>query len=104
MVLSTQQIRWSGFIAMVGGVLGVILTLPFAAAYERAYPGFGVPPFWLPAFLSTFSSVLTFASPVTVYNLYGRIFEFVYLLILPGVVALHSLQRKAKDDSSRWGF
>jgi hypothetical protein len=101
MVLSVQQIRWSGFIAMVGGVLGVILTLPFAAAYHRAYPGFDVPPFWLPAFLSAFGSLLTFTSPIAAYNLYGRVFEFVYLLILPGVVGLHFLQRRANDKFSR---
>lgn len=87
---------------MVGGVIGVVLTLPFAAAYQRAYPGFDLPPFWLSALQSRFAPLLTFASPGRVYTTYGRIFEFVYLLILPGVVGLHSIQREAGDRFERW--
>ncbi len=101
-VLSAQHIRWSGFAAMVGGVLAVILTLPFAAAYFRAYPGFDVPPFWFPAVRSRFDPLLTFASPVAVYNTYGRIFNVVYLLLLPGVVSLHALQQAASDRFESW--
>jgi hypothetical protein len=32
---------------MAGGILAIVLTFPFAAAYAQAYPGFDVPPFWL---------------------------------------------------------
>jgi hypothetical protein len=101
-VLTAQQIRWSGFVAMLGGVFAVVLTLPFAAAYFGAYPGFDIPPFWLSAVRSRFDPLLTFASPVAVYNTYGRIFEFVYLLILPGVVSVHVLQQEASDHFERW--
>jgi hypothetical protein len=101
-ILSAHQIRWSGLAALIGGILAVILTLPFAAAYFRAYPGFDVPPLWLPAVRSTFDPLLTFASAVAVYNTYGRIFNLVYLLILPGVVSLHSLQQEVSGRFERW--
>ena len=58
---------------MLGGVIAVLLTLPFAAAYFQAYPGYDAPPFWLPAFRSSFAPLLTFDTQVTVYNTYGRI-------------------------------
>ncbi len=87
---------------MLGGILAVALTLPFAVAYGRAYPGFDVPPFWVPAVRSALAPILTFASPVAVYNTYGRIFEFVYLLILPGVIGLHSVQKSASGRFERW--
>ena len=86
---------------MVGGVIAVALTLPFAAAYFQAYPGYDAPPFWLSAVRSGLEPLFTFDTRVTVYNTYGRIFDLVYLLILPGVVGLHSLQQKA---SSRFGI
>jgi hypothetical protein len=88
---------------MVGGMLTVILTFPFAAAYFHAYGGVDVPPLWLPAVRSSFDPLLTFASPVAVYTTYGRVFEFVYLLILPGVVGLHALQRQANNGFEKWG-
>jgi len=102
--MSAQHIRWSGFVAMVGGVLAVVLTLPFAAAYFQAYPGFDVPPFWLSAVRSGFEPLLTFDSPTRLYSTYGRIFEVVYLLILPGVVGLHAIQREASGRFERWAF
>ncbi len=102
--LAAQYIRWSGLVAMVGGMLAVILTLPFAAAYFRAYPGFDVPPLWLPLVRSSFDPLLTFASPVVVYNTYGRIFNVVYLLMLPGVVSLHALQQVASNRFERWAI
>jgi hypothetical protein len=102
--MSALQLRYSGLCAMVGGVLSTVLTFPFAAAYERAYPGFDVPPFWLPALSPILRPLLTFDAPVAVYNLYGRIFEFVYLLILPAVIGLHSVQRNTTSARSNWSF
>ena len=47
--MTINRIRWSGLLALLGGMLGILLTLPFAAAYFRAYPGFEAPPRWLPS-------------------------------------------------------
>jgi hypothetical protein len=89
---------------MIGGVIAVLLTFPFAAAYFQAYPGFDAPPFWLSAFRSGFEPLLTFDTSVTVYTTYGRVFNVVYLLILPGVVGLHVLQQKAGGRFERGAF
>jgi hypothetical protein len=104
MMQSAHQLRYSGVCAMTGGVLAIVLTFPFAAAYARAYPGFDEPPFWLPALQPVLRPLLTFDSSITVYNLYGRIFEFVYLLILPAVITLHFAQRNATNARMPWSF
>ena len=104
MIPSVSPLRFSGLCAMAGGVLAIVLTFPFSAAYARAYPGFDVPPFWLPALQPILRPLLTFDSSVTVYNLYGRMFEFVYLLILPAVIGLHFVQRNATGANAHWSF
>jgi hypothetical protein len=85
-------------------MLGILLTLPFAAAYFRAYPGFDAPPRWLPSVQPILGRLLTFAPAISVYTMYGRLFEFVYLLILPGVFGLHALHARASDRFEQWGF
>jgi hypothetical protein len=104
MISSVSLLRLSGLSAMAGGVLAIVLTIPFSAAYARAYPGFDVPPFWLPAVQPLLRPLLTFDSSVAVYNLYGRMFEFVYLLILPAVISLRVMQRNAPGANAPWSF
>ena len=84
--------------------MAIILTPPFATAYFSAYPGFDTPPFWLPRIRPALDSLLTFASPKMVYNVYGRVFNLVYLLFLPAAFALHHLHRKASSRIEKWGF
>ena len=99
-----RWLRWAGAAAAAGGLLALVLTLPFALAYFRAYPGFDVPPFWLAPLRPTLTPLVTFAPPVTVYNLYGRVYELVYLLFLPATVGLHHLHRGQGRRLERWGY
>jgi len=99
-----KWISWAGLAALLGGLTAIILTAPFATAYFSAYPGFDIPPFWLPRLKSELGSLLTFASPVVVYNVYGRIFNLVYLLFLPAAFGLHHLHQGASSRIERWGF
>lgn len=96
--------RLSGLLAVLGGFLALALTLPFAAAYFRAYPGFDTPPPWVEAAPAALGNALNFAPPTEVYATYGRIFMFTYVLALPGLLALHTLQRGSSDRLARWGF
>ena len=90
--------------AMIGGFLAIILTPPFAIAYYSAYPGFDIPPFWIALLRPTLGPMLSFSSPITVYNVYGRVFNLVYLLMLPGVFGLHSLHQNTPGRAEKWGF
>lgn len=95
MTISTRT-RWAGLSALLGGALAVLLTLPLGLAYDEAYalPGED-PPAWALAARPLLGQLLTFAAPSTVYETYGRVFAMAYLLMLPGAVALHGLQRRA---------
>jgi hypothetical protein len=95
MTMSTRT-RWAGLSALLGGALAVLLTLPLGLAYDEAYalPGED-PPGWALAVKPLLGQLLTFDAPSTVYETYGRVFAMVYLLMLPGAVALHRLQRHA---------
>lgn len=99
-----RWLRWAGAAAIVGGLLALVLTLPFALAFFRAYPGYDVPPFWLVALQPTLMPLVTFAPPVTVYNLYGRVYNLVYLLFLPATVGLHQLHQGYGRRLERWGY
>ena len=99
-----KWIPWAGLAAILGGVTAVILTPPFATAYFSAYPGFDIPPFWLSLLRPALRSVLAFGPPIAVYNVYGRIFEFVYLLFLPAAFGLHRLHQGAGSRIEKWGF
>jgi len=99
-----KWISWAGLAAILGGLTAIILTAPFATAYFSAYPGFDIPPFWLPLLKPALRPLLTFAPPVEVYNVYGRIFDLVYLLFLPAAFGLHHLHQGASSRIEKWGF
>jgi hypothetical protein len=90
--------------AVLGGLLAIVLTPPFAIAYFAAYPGFDVPPFWIAPLRPPLAPWLTFASPKTVYNVYGRVYELVYLLFLPAVLGVHRLHRGTTSRTEYLGF
>ncbi|MBL8056021.1 MAG: hypothetical protein JNK29_04950 [Anaerolineales bacterium] len=79
-----------------------MLTLPFASAYFAAYPGFDVPPFWVAPLKPVLAPALGFADRITVYNVYGRVFNAVYLLFLPAAFALRRLQ-EGRGWQAGWG-
>ena len=100
--MSSGVIRWSGLAAMVGGILGAVLTFPFALAYDLAFPGNGAFPFWNPLAQALFP--LDFASGEQVYYTYGRLY---FLTLLPELLALYVLRRvrgRGLGAPERWGF
>lgn len=99
--------RWvalAGVAAIIGGITAIVLTMPFAIAYHTAYPGFDVPPYWISAAGAALRPVISFAAPSVVYDVYGRVFDLVYLLFLPATFALHRLHRGATSTIERAGF
>lgn len=85
----TTQARWAGAAAVVGGLVAVVLTPPFATAFFLAYPGENTLPFWFDGVEDRLGSLITFDSPIPVYETYGRLYNVVYVLFLPLVVVLH---------------
>lgn len=96
--------KWAGVAALLGGLLSLLLTIPFALAYFQAYPGYGVPPPWLLSFRRPLSTLLAFAPATVVYAIYGRLFGLVYLLFLPGVFGLHQVQQVRPGNAEQWSF
>lgn len=92
------------FLAILGGCLALLLTMPFAVAFFLAYPGFNEHPIWFPAVLAVVTPYLDFAEPMQVYATYGRIYNIVYLLWLPATVAAHRLARAEPTRAERFGF
>ncbi len=100
--MSPGLIRWSGLTAMLGGVLGVVLTPPFALAYDLAFSGYADLPFWTPLAEALFP--LDFTSGEQVYYTYGRLY---FLTLPPELLALYALRRLRGGGSGaleRWGF
>lgn len=97
-------VSWAGLAAVLGGLTAITLTVPFAVAYFSAYPGYDIPPFWVAPLKGTLGRLLTFAPPVAVYSLYGRIYNLVYLLFLPAVFGLHALHQGDNGKVEKWGF
>jgi hypothetical protein len=95
---------WAGISAVAGGGLAILLTVPFAAAYFRAYSGFDPTPIWLAAFQPIVRPLLSFSQPVSVYNVYGRIYDLVYILFFPAALALHHLHRPLDSRFEKWAF
>jgi len=99
-----KWISWAGLSAIIGGLTAIVLTAPFASAYFSAYPGYDVVPNWVQSLKPALSPLLTFASPVGVYNVYGRVYDLVYLLFLPTAFGLHVLHHGASSRIEKWGF
>lgn len=95
--------RFSGLLALLAGLTALLVSLPFAAAYFRAYPGYGTPPPWLPAFARAFPGLLEFAHLTRVYQVYGRTYSVIVPLTIPGLLLMK--QWIGTDARlSRWGW
>lgn len=94
----------AGISAIAGGVLAILLTVPFAAAYFRAYSGFDPTPIWLSALRPVLRPLLSIGQPVAAYNAFGRVYDLVYILFLPAALALRRLHRPLGSRFERWAF
>lgn len=96
--------RWAGVAAIGGGLMAIVLTPPFATAYFLAYPGEDPLPFWFDAAKPRLEPLLTHAAPGTVYEIYGRIYNLVYVLFLPATCVLHQLHIPSASRLEGCGF
>lgn len=103
-VQMTRWLRWAGWAAVVGGLAAIAMTPAFATAYFRAYGGESQLPFWFDAVNPVLDPLLTFAAPDRVYEIYGRLYNLVYLLLLPLVVALHDRHRDSPSRLEQCGY
>ena len=78
--------RLGGWAAMVGGVLALLLTPPFASAYV-GWAGESPTPL-INTLRSAVAPLLGFASVDAVYQTYGRLYLLAALLMLAGLVVL----------------
>ena len=99
-----KWIALAGVSSILGGLLAILLTLPFAAGYHIAYSGYDPVPIWFESLQPILRPLLHFGNPTAVYNTYGRIYDLVYLLLLPPAVALHLLQRPVNSKAEKRGF
>jgi hypothetical protein len=98
----SNLVQWSGLAALFGGVLGIVLTPPFALAYSLAFEGYADLPFWSDPIEALYP--LNFSYGERVYYTYGRLY---FLTLLPELLALYVLRRIRGGGSGaleRWGF
>jgi hypothetical protein len=100
MSVTAKIAKWGGVSAVLNGVVWFILT-PLMATIWR-YEGIGAPTWQAqPLLVKTIGrwwaerGAFTFAPAEVVYFSYGRTFFLVYLLIIPGLMALHGRQARA---------
>jgi hypothetical protein len=106
---SSRFIRWGGLAAMLGGILGILISPLLSVAWFATEGGAEslenpLVAGWAEPFARTFSPLLTFASPDAVYLTYGKVFLFVFLGFLVGLLALHARQAPRAGGLEKWGF
>lgn len=100
--MSASVARWIGLAAILGGVLGAVLTPPFALAYTLAFEGYADLPFWSRPVQILYP--LDFSYGERVYCTYGRLY---FLTLIPELLALHALRRLRGGGAGaleRWGL
>jgi hypothetical protein len=107
--MSSNLIRRGGLAAMLGGILGLLHSPFYAVAYfatEGGAESLEAPwvAAWSGAFRSLFEPLLTFAPPEDVYLTYGKLFLFMFLGWLAGLLALHVRQGAYAGRLEKWGF
>ncbi|MGH3129998.1 MAG: hypothetical protein ACRDNX_04195 [Gaiellaceae bacterium] len=106
---SPDQVRLTGLAAIVGGVLGVLVSPLYSLAY---FAGDEAPvdtesalvQAWAEPARDLLGPLLTFASPDDVYLTYGKLFLFVWMGMLAGLVGLHARHAGRGGRLERWGF
>ena len=107
---SPDQVRFTGLAAMVGGALGVLVSPLYSLAYfagadEGALDAeSALVKAWAEPARDLLGPLLTFASPDDVYLTYGKLFLFVWIGMLAGLVGLHARHAGRGGRLERWGF
>jgi hypothetical protein len=106
---SPDRVRLTGLAAMVGGVLGLLNAPLYSLAYFATDAGApSAESSWAQAWAEPardlLDPLLTFASPDDVYLTYGKLFMFVWMGMLAGLVGLHARHAGEGGRLERWGF
>jgi hypothetical protein len=107
-----DQVRATGLAAMAGGALGLLNAPLYSLAYfatDDGAPSAQSAPVqaWTEPARELLDPLLTFASPDTVYLTYGKLFLFVWIGMLAGLVGLHARHARHAGHAGRlerWGF
>jgi hypothetical protein len=107
--MSSNWIRRGGLAAMLGGIVGIVYSPFYALAYFATPDGAeSLEAPWVAAWAGVarpiLEPLLTFASPETVYLTYGKLFTFVILGWMAGLLALHARQAANAGRLEKWGF
>jgi hypothetical protein len=100
--MSSNLARLSGLAAIAAGVVGIVMTPPFALAYSLAFEGYSDHPFWSEPITVLYP--LDFSYGERVYYAYGRLY---FLTLPPELFALYALHRSRSGGLGaleRWGF
>jgi hypothetical protein len=106
---SPNQVRSTGLAAIVGGALGVLVSPLYSLAYFATDDGASdAESAWVQAWAEPardlLGPLLTFASPDVVRLTYGKLFLFIWMGMLAGVVGLHARHAGQGGRLERWGF
>jgi hypothetical protein len=104
-----DQARLAGLAAMVSGVLGVLVSPFYSLAYFASSDGAGeaesaATQAWAEPARDLLEPLLTFASADVVRITYGKLWLFVWIGILAGLVGLHARHGAQGGRLERWGF
>ncbi|MDP8940899.1 MAG: hypothetical protein M3N10_11555 [Actinomycetota bacterium] len=102
--MTSGRLRHCGLAAMRGGALAVAVAPVITSAYSLTEDGVGTVPPWEPAFSNTFSPLFSFAAPDAVYATYGKLYFFVFLGFLFGLIGLRARRGARAGRLERWGF
>jgi hypothetical protein len=106
---SPDQVRLTGLAPLVGGALGVLVSPPYSLAYfatddGASDAGSAWAQAWAEPARDLVGPLLTFASPDVVRLTYGKLFLFVWMGMLIGLVGLHARHAGHGGRLERWGF
>ncbi len=99
-----RRTLWASWAAVVGGLVALVLTPPFATAYFLSYGVDETAPFWVDGLKPRVRSWAGSMSPFDFYNRFGRVYDAVYLLMFPVFLVLHDLHRDLGTRLENRGF
>jgi hypothetical protein len=104
-----DQVRWAGLAAKVGGALGLVFAPLYSLAYFASSDGTAdANSAWVRAWADPardlLDPLLSFAPPDVVRLTYFKLFLFIVVGMLAGVVGLHARQARYGGRLERWGF
>jgi len=109
MPVRVKATRQAGMIALIGAIIGIVVSLLLNAAYSLTPDGVDLPiPPWQPALEQIASPALIFAPAVEVYHLYGKVVLLVVAAFMVGLYGLYANQRAVFDQKPPrpqiWGY